>query len=708
MRKALFGGALIIIVVLVAFFLLQPEEVDLTPYKELGTKYDVRILRDTWGVPHIFGKRDADVAFGLAYAHAEDDFKTLQGILFAIRGRLATILGKRGAPNDYMVHLLRLWDVVDQKYESDLQPQTRALCEAYADGMNYYAALHPDEVNPELIPVRGKDIVAGFVHKVPLFFGLDKTLKEIFESDAEPSAATKKAGLLSHEFSFPASQTFSVSPRRSTDGNTYLAVNSHQPWQGPVTWYEIHLHSDEGWDTVGGTFPGSPLVLHGHNRYLGWAHTVNRPDLIDVYVLDINPDNPNQYRFDGKWRELEVRIAPITVKLLGPIRWTFEREVLWSVYGPVIRRPHATYAIRYVGYGNIQQVEQWYRMNKARNFSEWQSAMRMLAVPCFHCGYADREGNIYYLYNALLPLRPEGYDWSGYLPGNSSKTLWSRYLPFDRLPQVKNPPSGFVQNCNSSPYRTTLGKGNPRPEDYPSAFGIETRMTNRALRALELFGTDTEITEDEFYRYKYDMSYSVDSKMAQFLERIFKVRLPADPLLQEALDILKKWDLRTNPENTGAALAVMSFRIFLKQDVEDVSDEEIIESFTNAARLLKEEHGRIDVPWKQVHRLIRGTVDLGLGGGPDVLHAVEKHDLLEGGRLKGNQGDSYVLLVTWDRNGRVRSRSIHQFGSATLDERSPHFADQAQLFVQRKLKPVWMDETEIRAHLEKEYRPGEE
>lgn len=708
MRKALVGGALIILVVLIALFLLQPEEVDLTPYKELGSKYDVRILRDTWGVPHIFGKRDTDVAFGLAYAHAEDDFKTLQGILFAIRGRLATILGKRGAPNDYMVHLLRLWDVVDQKYESDLQPQTRALCEAYADGMNYYAALHPDEVNPELIPVRGKDIVAGFVHKVPLFFGLDKTLKEIFESEAEPSAETKRAALLSAVNPYTGSQTFSVSPRRSTDGNTYLAVNSHQPWQGPVTWYEIHLHSDEGWDTVGGTFPGSPLVLHGHNRYLGWAHTVNRPDLIDVYVLDINPDNPNQYRFDGEWRELEVRIAPITVKLLGPIRWTFEREVLWSVYGPVIRRPHATYAIRYVGYGNIQQVEQWYRMNKARNFGEWQSAMRMLAVPCFHCGYADREGNIYYLYNALLPLRPEGYDWSGYLPGNSSKTLWNRYLPFDRLPQVKNPPSGFVQNCNSSPFRTTIGKGNPRPEDYPSSFGIETRMTNRAMRALELFGTDTEITEDEFYRYKYDMSYSRDSKMAQFVERIFQVRLPVDPLLQEALDILKKWDLRTNPQNTGAALAVMSFRTFLKRPVDDVSDEELIESFKNAAHLLKEEHGRIDVPWKQVHRLIRGSVDLGIGGGPDVLHAVEKHDLLENGRLKGNQGDSYVLLVTWDRNGRVRSRSIHQFGSATLDEHSPHFADQAQLFVQRKLKPVWMDESEIRAHLEKEYRPGEE
>ncbi|MDD1750255.1 MAG: acylase, partial [Methanothrix sp.] len=439
-------------------------------------QYDVRILRDTWGVPHIFGVTDADVAYGLAYAQAEDDFQTIQDSLLASRGQLASVYGREAAANDYMVHLLRIRDVVNAKYETDLSPEVRAICEAAAAGANYYASLHPKEVKPGVLPITSKDIIAGFVHKGPLFFGLDETLKELYGPErkrtiSKPST-TPHVFLTSPSEILIGSNTFAVAPSRSADGKTRLAINSHQPWDGPVAWYEAHLHSEQGWDMVGGVFPGSPVVLHGHNRNLGWAHTVNRPDLIDVYVLDINPNNPNQYKFDGEWRDLEVRKAPIKVKLLGPISWTFNREVLWSVHGPVIRRPHGTYAIRYAGMGEVRQLEQWYRMNKARNFDEWQSAMRMMAIPSFNCGYADREGNIYYLYNACIPVRAEGYDWSQYLPGDTSKTLWTEYLPFDKLPQVKNPVSGFIQNCNSTPFQTTVGPDNPKAEDYSPTCGI--------------------------------------------------------------------------------------------------------------------------------------------------------------------------------------------------------------------------------------------
>ena len=260
-------------------------------------QYDVRILRDSWGVPHIFGKTDADVAYGLAYAHAQDDFKTMQGILMAVHGRLAELLGPRGGGNDFLVHLIRLWDTVDEKYEKDLSPETRTLCEAYADGVNRYAALHPDEAFKGFYPISGKTIVAGFVHKMPLMVGVDKELMALFAD--EPPAEAKKAGKDDRKAAldgFPwagaGSNAIAVSPKRSAGGKTFLAVNSHQPWEGPVSWYEAHLHSDEGWNMVGGLFPGAPLVLHGHNERLGWAHTNNYPDLVDVYTLEINPDNP--------------------------------------------------------------------------------------------------------------------------------------------------------------------------------------------------------------------------------------------------------------------------------------------------------------------------------------------------------------------------------------------------------------------------------
>lgn len=713
-RKSVLFGLVLLSFSVLAFRLVQKDGLEPVKFVE-DSRYDVRILRDTWGVPHIFGVTDADVSYGLAYAHAEDDFETIQKAIIGARGKLAEVLGKKFAPNDYMVQLLRIWDVVHEKYETDLSPATRALCEAYAYGINHYAALHSDQVLPNLLPVTGKDVVAGFVYKVPFFFGLHQQLQELFEPERQREVSERKETRQIAAYDLKpenwreiyGSNGIAVSPRRSANGETFLAINSHQPWEGPVAWYEVHLRSEQGWDMTGGTFPTGPVAMVGHNRNLGWVHTVNRPDLVDVYVLETNPDNPNQYKYDGEWYDLEQRTAEIKVKLLPGLSWTFDREALWSIHGPVVRRPHGTYALRYAGMGEIRQVEQWYRMNKASNFAEFESATQMLSLPKFNTIYADKAGNIFYLYNGLLPIRTEGYDWTQYLPGNTSETLWRDYMPYERLPKVLNPESGFVVNCNHQPFKTTVGDENPRAADYSATIGINERFTNRAMRALELFGSDPVITEDEFYQYKFDMRYSVNSDIAKYIRTTLSEPAPDDSIAQEAVRILRSWDLNTNPENTGAALAVMTFQPFGMNQITDPEPSLLMEALVETARELKQAHGRIDVPWHQVNRLIRGNTDLGMGGGPDVLHAVYSQKT-EDGRLKGFVGDCYSLMVTWDAAGEVHSRSIHQYGSATMDESSPHYADQAEIFVQRKMKPVWLDEADIRANLAKEYRPGEE
>ena len=691
MRKAFALSGAVLAVAAIVLALWPEPQLDTAGLAPPVGRYHVRILRDTWGVPHVFGRTDADVAYGLAWAHAEDDFATIQGALLAAKGKLATVYGSDGAPNDYMVQLLRVWDVVESGYAT-LGPDTRAVCEAYAAGINHYAAQHPRQALVPLYPVSGKDIVAGFVHKTPLFFGLDKVLQELFEGKRTEGPS-------------PGSNTLAVAPSRSADGATRLAINSHQPWEGPVTWYEVNLKSEQGWEMTGGVFPGSPVVLHGHNRHLGWAHTVNRPDLIDVYALDIAPENPYRYRFDGALRDLEVRRAAIQVKLMGPLSWTFHRELLWSVHGPVVRGARGTFAIRYAGYGDLRQVEQWYRMNKAQDLEQWLAAMRLQAIPSFNCGYADEDGNVLYLYNARLPLRSEGHDYSGVVPGNTSQTLWSGTLPFDELPKVVNPPSGFIQNCNSSPFETTSGAGNPDPGRYSPLFGIETKMTNRALRALELLGSDASISREEFESYKFDLAYSSRSPVAQRLAEIRALPLSDDPSLREAQQLIAKWDLGTDAQNTAAALALLTIRPKDDGGFDAPQGEELLQRIGRAASELRRAHGRLEVPWSEVNRLRRGKLDLGLGGAPDVLHAV--YGRPDGvARLRGVAGDSYVLLVEWDKSGRVSSRSIHQYGSATKDASSPHFADQASLFAQCRLKPVWFDEAEVRAHLEREYSPG--
>jgi penicillin amidase/acyl-homoserine-lactone acylase len=666
--------------------------------------YDVRILRDTWGVPHVFGRRDVDVAFGIAWAHAEDDFETTQVSLLAARGRLAALRGRGAAVNDFLVAWLRLPEAVEAAWTRELSPATRALAEAYADGLNRYAAAHPDEVLPGVLPVRGQDLAAGFAHKNALFI-LGDDLRALFDETRAPGARPS-AEARAWSAASAGSNAFAVGPRRSADGRTRLAVNSHQPWEGPVAWYEAHLKSDEGWEAVGGLFPGSPVILHGHNRQLGWAHTVNKPDLVDVYRLELDPADPDRYRFDGEWRQLERRDVPIRVKLLGPLAWTFHREALWSVHGPVLRRADGAWAVRFAGMGEAGQLEQTYAMNRARSLGEWLRAMDQNRIAMFNTAYADREGNVYYVYNAKLPRRPAGFDWSGVLPGDTSAALWREYLPFSELPQVLNPPSGFVQNCNSTPFRTTDGRGNPRPEEFDPSLGIETQMTNRALRALEVYGADPSIGADEFEAYKFDVAYSRESDVARWLREIAAAPPPDDALAREAQARLARWDLRADPDNPNAALAILTLSPLFEAQREGRPLPDPLAQLGRAARTLRRHHGRLDPPWSEVNRLRRGATDLGLGGAPDVLHAVYGRGP-EDGRLVGMAGDSYVLLVEFGPDG-VRSKSIHQYGSATDDPRSPHYADQAPLFARRTLKPVWLDEPEIRAHLEREYRPGSE
>ena len=716
LRRVLIGFGLLIS--LIALYLFWPERADVAAYANLGAQYDVEIRRDSWGVPHIFGQTDADAAFGLAYAHAEDDFRLIQETLAATRGQLAYFNGPDGAPVDYLVQLLRTWETIDAKYASELSPETRALLQGYADGLNFYASQHEADALAGLYPVTGQDIVAGFIVRTPLFFGFDGVVSELFaDSRQRPVSPEAAADDDLDSWNYYGSNVIAVAPQRTIDNETYLAINSHQPWEGPVTWYEAHVHSEAGWDMTGGLFPGAPIILQGHNQYLGWGFTVNSPDLVDVFVLEINPDNPDQYWFDGAWRDLEVATAEIPVRLLGRFRWTVKREILWSVYGPAVRQPHGTYALRYATMGEVDLVESWYALNKATDFASWQATLFASDLPMFNVGYADREGNIYYLYNARLPLRAEGYDWEQYLPGDSSATLWTDYLPPADLPQVLNPTSGFIQNANSSPFQTTVGPENPDPAGFSPTFGIESRMTNRALRLLALFGDGNPLSFDQFTAYKYDITYAAESVVGELWQLLLAADFSADPEAAAAQALLAGWDHRAAPDSPSAALMLLTlYFVNQREDVHlnasqlvggEVSDADLEAAFRQAIAHLDEHFQGLATPWSAVNRLERGELNLGLGGGPDLPHAVYGQ-FNEAGQLIGGNGDSHILLVRWNAAGQVSSYSIHQYGSATAVPESPHYNDQAPLFVNRELKPVWFTAADIQANLSHAYRPGAE
>jgi len=648
--------------------------------------FSAKIERDEWGVPHIYGTRDADVSFGLAYAHAEDDFKTIFDILLATRGKLATVYGKNAAVNDYYVHLMDIWNNVDSKYESDISDDVKILCEGYAAGLNLFLEEYPEQGKKIIYPVFGKDIIAGFSHRMPLMFGLKGVMKKLSKEKRPNTIGFKEKDEENEPFKMVASNVFAIAPHRSNDGYTRIWINSHQPWEGPVAWYEAHFMSEEGWDFYGGLFPGSPIPLLGHNPHLGWSHTVNSPDLIDVYELTINPDHKNQYWFEGEWKEMKVRKVSIKVKLFGPISWTFKRKVKESIHGPVMEFDHGSYALRVSSVQNIKFIEEWYRMGKARNYSEFREAMEIHALPMFNTGYADKDGNIFYVYNAKIPERNNDFNWNELLPGDKKANIWTNYVPFDSLPQVLNPPEGFLQNCNSNPYLAT-GNSNDMSNPLSDWTGIETHQTNRALRALETFGADSSISREDFFTYKYDTQYSLNSVIAKVRDRyVAEMETNTDPKLLPALKLIKNWNLSADSSNTAAALAIIVLPNAFNEDKLKYKTDKITQKLHETIDYLETKFGKIDVPLGKVLRLVRGETNLPLSGGPGLLRAIyfkKKDDL-----YIGTAGDCYFQAVEWGPNGELNAWTIHQFGSATTIESSKHYDDQAKLFSKHKMKQV--------------------
>ncbi len=716
------GGLLVAALgfLLVAGWLDQPAPPDWAALIQKARQYDVHIRRDTFGVPHVIGPRDADVAFGLGFAQSEDDFATLEQVALAARGELAATEGRKAAVADYLVHLLRVWETVNAKYESDLPPDVRKVLEAYADGVNYYAALHQNEVIRGVLPITGKDITAGFVFKTPFFYGLDRALLKLNSPASNRNVASlslrgEDAFLVTREPIDLGSNAVAVSPSRSADGATRLLVNSHQPYTGPVSWNEAVLESGEGWHVAGGFFPGSPFMLHGHNEHLGWANTVNEPDLIDVYKLTINPANSNQYQLDGQWHDFEKSDAKIRVRIWGPLVWTVHREVLCAAQGPVLKTDHGVFAIRYAGINEVRQPLEYYRLNKATTLAEWRRAMALEAIPSINFVYADEKANIGYVYNGLFPVRQKGLDWQDVLPGDRSDLIWHRHLPFDKIPQIWNPRGGLVFNSNNTPFHATASPDDLKPQDFSPTMGIQTNMTNRAWRAMETYGADARITKEAFRAYKFDLSYSTRSDAVQLVDQAIAIdpgKYAADDDLRNAQEILKRWDHRTNIANRSAALAVLMAEPLLrarreiKGKPQPPSESEIVAALREAAETLKAHFGRLDPEWGEVNRLRRGDINLAVDGGPDVYRAVYGVQQPDG-TLSAQAGDTFIMFVTWDKAGTLTSESIHQFGSATLDPHSPHYADQAPLFTAMKTKPVWFTQAQLNGHIEADYRPGE-
>jgi acyl-homoserine-lactone acylase len=702
-RKFLLGFGALLILLAVGGLVWEPlaaSEEAAPPQRE----YDVEIARDAFGVPHINGKTDADAAYGLAYAHAEDDFSIIEEVIAMTRGRYGAIAGSEGAQVDYVLHLLGARETAERRYR-ELSPEVRAVAEGYAAGLNHYAAKHPLEVRlSKLFPVNGQDVVTGFVLRAPFFYGLDNAIGALAENKPLPKESAEPMTPAGRSPDRNGSNAFAVAPKRMADGQPWLISNSHQPYEGHVAWYEAVMHSGEGLDMAGALFPGSPFVLLGHNRNLGWTNTVNRPDLIDIYKLVLNKGG-DKYRYDGKWLPLQSKRVWLPVKM-GPFVLPVPQTVYRSVHGPVIVNKSGAYAIRYAGIDSVKAVEQYYRNTKARNWQEWTASMAMGGIPATNFIYADREGRIAYIYNALFPARKAGFDYTKILPGDRSDIVWQGPVGFDAYPKIVDPASGFVHNENNTPYLAAGAGSELKKSDYSLLLGIEQNMTNRAIRADELLSADNSITPAELLAIRSDMAYSKRSWLGPWMGKILALDVRDEPELAEAQKLLAGWDWSSDGNGRADAFAERVVRYGARAAYRRGELPDPRQTLADAVADMQKRFGRLDRPLGDIQRLRRGEADMAMLGGTDTLRATSIWDQdQKDGKFRVRHGDSFIMLITWDKAGKVLSRSIQPYGSATNRPESPHYVDQMPLFVKGQFKPVHFEWADAVANAKRRYRP---
>ena len=640
--------------------------------------FEATIERDALGVPHIYGETNADMAFGLAYAQAEDGWEILEESLPYYRGQAAQFFGKDAAATDYLVKWLGFWQVIERDYDALLKPDTKEYLKAFAEGFNAFAEANPERVSLDVLPVTPEDVIAAHMLRHPLFYGFEKSISAIraesrqFEV-SEPPILPNTAITLG-------SNATAVAPSRSRDGSTLLMINSHQPLTGPVSWYEVHLRSGEGINVMGGLFIGAPALGVGFSEHHGWGATVNQPDLVDVFVLDIDPENENRYRLDGEWRELEAFNIPIKVLLWGWLPWTVNEVGYRSAHGPVMKTDHGTYAVRYAGMDEIRQVEQWLAMSAAQSFDEWKAAIALQHIASFNFVYANAEGTIHFIHNAMMPRRAPGWRWDQYLPGDRSDLIWSDYLSTDELPSVTNPVSGYVHSANQSPFQVSSAGSNPDISDYPMESGWPTRMTNRAVRGLELLEANRAISAADFHDLKHDNAYSPRYRGYRYLESVAALS-PENAEEAEAIQLIRDWDLHTDRQNRGAALGVCILLEEWQAERKSAPPPAPRIALNTCADSIKDVSGRLDPEWGAVQKHGRDGRMWPVSGGPDTLRAMYAERLEEDDpHFTVTAGDGLYYLIEWKADGTQQVFGTHQYGSHMTDSASPHYLDQAETF----------------------------
>jgi acyl-homoserine-lactone acylase len=664
------------------------------------------ILWDRYGVPHIHAPTQPGLGYAFGWAQARNHGDLLLKLYGQARGRSAEYWGgEANLAEDRWVRTMGGQRMGRASYDA-MRPEYRAYVDAFVAGINDYARAHRDRIADSVevvLPVQSTDVQAHMA----------RVLFSFFLSSRQQAAGTAA------RWSERGSNAWAIAPSRSASGKAMLLQNPHLPWSDAYTWMEAQLVG-AGADVYGATLVGIPVISIGFNSRLGWTHTVNTTDKADTYELTLSGAG---YLMDGAVRAFVADTQEVRFKQAGGTLGTERLVVRRSVHGPVVHEKDGkALAVQIAGMDRLNTVEQWWRMGRARNLAEFESALSMLQITSQNTTYADADGHILYFYGNV-PARPRGdvAAWAGVVRGDSSSTLWSGMLPYAQVPRVLDPPTGFVQNANDAPWFSTY----PAALD-PGAFPAHVAprgLPFRPQRSLRMLLADSSITFDELVAYKHSTRLEVADHVLDDL--LAQARAGGDPCAPganaqrcAAVRTLAAWDRTGDPESRGGVLFVDWYMDYGRRTAQQGvfatrwSEREplttprgladpaaAVAALDSAAARVNRRYGDVAVKWGDVFRLRRDSVDIPSNGGTGALgiFRVTNMEPTPDGRLMAIGGDSYVGVLEF--RTPLRARTLIGYGNASQPG-SPHRTDQLRMYARKELRTAWRTRAEVEANLE--------
>ena len=695
---------------------------------------NITIIRDNWGIPHIYGKTDADAVFGLLYAQCEDDFKRVELNYIEKLGRKSEVNGESDLYEDLLIRLVI--DTADAIKDFENAPAwLKKILNAYADGINYYLYKNPN-VKPVLLsrfqpwyPLLWTDGSIGAISTGGIS---TNELKSFYSGNDDAIAYREPKTDFFNDKKLTGSNGFAFSPKITESGNAILYINPH------VTFYfrpEVHMISDEGLNAYGAVTWGQPFIYQGFNEHCGWMHTSSSADISDAYIEKLT-------KKDGKWfYEYEGKLKPVTTK---PISIKYKNgnsletkifKALFTHHGPIMTKKDGAYlSLRHNNRDMTGFMQSWLR-TKANSFAAFKKTMDMGANPSNNTVYADAEGNIAYWHGNFLPKRDSKYDWSKPVDGTISATEWKGYHPVNESVHIYNPENGWLQNCNSTPF-TVAGKFSPKKSDYVNYLAPDGE-NYRGVNANRVLDLEKNYTIEKVIKAGYDKRLAAFEDLIPALVIAFDKSVAHDDTmfayLAGPIAVLKKWDFNV-AENSIATTLAIEWGQRLQQQVNKSVGEDGVEKTRNFAKTgdqkmmlqtllttindLQTRYGKWQIPWGEINRFQRLSSDIenkfddskpsipvGFASSQwGMLPSYSSRTFPATKKRYGVNGNSFICAVEFGK--RIKAKSLLA-GGESGDVNSKHFNDQALMYTKGQFKDVLFYKEDVMKHAEKTYRPGQ-